>query len=184
MDQYVALLFSLVLGSACSDLSEFRTQSDEVYRGVVFGTERDCETQPCSFIRRGFPNEAVLEMDFDPSEATGSPGSVTVSGELCDPALSQTPLLPIPPLFHDQLSQYDFPGNGRLRNYLFLARPSDGPLSGRDAMVFVSLIRGGRAEVRVIAGTGQSACDPSDCDRRATGDCDFFGVFALEKTQR
>ena len=86
-----------------------------------------------------------------------------------------------PPLAHDQLGLYEFPGGGRVRNYMFVARPDAGPLSGRDVMVFVSLLRGGNIEVRLVAGPGLEMCDPSDCAEIDAGGCDYFGVFGLHR---
>jgi hypothetical protein len=63
---------------------------------------------------------------------------------------------------------------------MFVARPDAGPLAGRDAMVFVSLLRGGDIEVRVLAGPG---LDPADCDVINAGQCDYFGVFGLHREQ-
>ncbi len=74
-----------------------------------------------------------------------------------------------------------FPGGGRIRNYMFVARPDSGPLAGRDAMVFLSLLRGGNVEVRLIAGPGLDICDPGDCATIDAGECDYFGVFGLSR---
>jgi hypothetical protein len=105
--------------------------------------------------------------------------------ESADQAIGRTgagpPLLPIAPLFHDQLGQYDFPGSGRVRNYIFLARPESGALEGREASVYISLIREGKLEVRVIAGPGRDECVPSDCEAFRAGECDFFGVYRMDK---
>ena len=48
-------------------------------------------------------------------------------------------------------------------------------------MVFVSLIRGGTIEVRIIAGPGQEICDPTDCALLLDGQCDFYGYFDLQR---
>jgi hypothetical protein len=48
-------------------------------------------------------------------------------------------------------------------------------------MVFLSLIRGGDIEVRVIAGPGLVICDPADCAAIDSGQCDYFGVFTLHR---
>jgi hypothetical protein len=187
------LLSSLAFG--CSDLSEFRAVGGEhVYRGTVIGTqEDDCEPGlPCSFIRRGFPPGTTLEMTFDPDAPDGRAGTLTTVGEHCTtaepdcpctraPALDGAVMLTTPPLVHDQLSLYDFPGGGRMRNYVFAVEAASGPLANRDPMAFVSLIRGGRIEVRIVAGSGQGDCDPRDCDAYTNNECDFYGVFHLER---
>ena len=178
------VLMTACLLFGCNDLEEFQTDPGEAYIGAVIGTEEtegceDAGDYPCSFIRRGFTSRTQLELTFDPNEVGGSPGTLTTVGELCGPTFDETPLRAITALTHDQLSLYDFPGGGRVRNYIFIARPETGPLAARDAMVFLSLLRGGRVEVRVIAGTGNAPCDPSDCDAFNAGGCDFFGVFDL-----
>ncbi|MCA9580743.1 MAG: hypothetical protein KC416_03045 [Myxococcales bacterium] len=83
-----------------------------------------------------------------------------------DPAqtFDTTPLEYIAPLEHDNLSLFDFPGGGRLRNYIFAATPLTGPLQGRDPLVFVSLMENESVEVRVVVGPG-----------------DYFGVFRLRR---
>jgi hypothetical protein len=64
---------------------------------------------------------------------------------------------------------------------MFVARSDAGPLAGRDAMVFLSLLRGGTIEVRVVAGPGLVICDPTDCGPIDAGQCDYFGVFSLHR---
>ena len=73
--------------------------------------------------------------------------------------------MPVPPLIHDLLSEYEFPGGGRLRNYIFVARPEQGVLVGRDVTLFVSLLRNGNVEIRVLAGATRD-CAPEDCEAR------------------
>jgi hypothetical protein len=175
---------ALIATLGCDTLGEFQTGEGEVYRGNIIGVN-DPENCPdgidCSFIRRGFPSGVTLELDFDPNQQYADPGMISTIGEECGPTFTDTPLLPIPSLAHDQLGLYEFPGGGRLRNYMFVLRPEDGPLSGRDAMVFLSLIRGGDVEVRIVAGPGLEICDPADCAAIDAGACDYFGVWRLGK---
>ncbi len=177
-------IFALTATYGCNTLGEFTTGDDDVYRGEIAGVD-DPDNCPegidCSFIRRGFPSGVTLDLTFDPDQQYENPGTISTSGEDCGPTFADTPLLPIPPLAHDQLSLYEFPGGGRLRNYMFVVRPEAGPLAGRDAMVFLSLIRGGNVEVRIVAGPGLTICDPADCAAIDSGQCDYFGVFALER---
>lgn len=184
MARFIAILL-VVAACGCEGLEAFATTPDEVYRGTVSGAAQvdgcPAGVTDCSFIRRGFPADTVLDLTFDPDLASSTPGTLTTAGEACGPTFDDTPLLPIVPLAHDQLSFYEFPGSGRERNYIFVARPTDGPLAGRDAMVFVSLIRGTNIEVRIIAGPGDFVCDPSDCGAMTAGSCDFFGVFRVAK---
>lgn len=152
--------------SSCSDLDEYRADGvARVFTGTVIGSPDE------SFIRRGFPAGTELRLTFDPSlvgSPSPPPGTLTTSDDCSGmPTFSATPLQPIAPLAHDPLSQYDFPGGGRVRNYVFAARPSTGCLAGRDAMIFLSLMDEGTIELRVIVGSGDEAAG------------DRFGVFRL-----
>lgn len=170
--------------TGCDSLSEFDTGEDEIYTGSVAGVNdpTNCpDGIDCSFIRRGFPYGTMLDLQFDSFSVFDTPGTISTRGEICGATFEDTPLLPIPPLAHDQLGLYEIPGRGRLRNYMFVARPEAGALAGRDAMVFVSLIRGGSIEVRVVAGPGLTLCDPADCESLDAGECDFFGFFSLAR---
>jgi hypothetical protein len=167
----------------CTDLSGFQTGPDERYAGVVVGSDDvTCgDDASCSFIRRGFSSGTRLSMTFDPAARTTGPGELSTSGEACGASLDRTPLMAIPALAHDSLSLYDFPGEGRLENQIYALRPETGPLAGRDMMAFVSLIEGGRIEVRLISGSGREPCAQSECDRYARHECDYFGVFNLRR---
>lgn len=184
----LVLALGLSILPSCSDLGEFRTDPSEVFRGTVIGSESDleCPGGGCSFIRRGFPPGTRLSLRFDPAQTTRSAGTLTTEEEVCGSRIFEdTPLLPIEPLAHDQLSLYDFPGSGRLRNYIFVAQPVAGPLAGREAMIFLSLLRSGEIEARVIAGTGRRdrECPVQNCAQWLSGACDFFGVFSLSKIE-
>ncbi|MEM9067757.1 MAG: hypothetical protein AAGE52_04600 [Myxococcota bacterium] len=173
--------------AGCSELGEYATSDEEIYAGAVIGTdEPDCVAgEVCSFIRRGFPEGVELELELDPRLAATEPGHLTTTGEVCGTTFDNVELRPIPALFHDHLSQLDFPGEARLRNYIFALRPTTGPLAGRDAMAFVSLLRGGSVDVRIVAGSGESDCSTdTDCARYDAGECDFFGVFHLRRRDR
>ena len=177
-------IFALTAAFGCDTLGEFSTGEGDVYRGEIAGIDDpdNCpENIDCSFIRRGFPYGVTLDLTFDPNQQYEDPGTISTSGEDCGATFTDTPLLPIPPLAHDQLGLYEFPGGGRIRNYMFVARPETGPLAGRDAMVFLSLIRGGKIEVRIVAGPGLEICDPADCAAIDSGQCDYFGVFSLHR---
>lgn len=179
-------VLALMAALGCENLSDFRTDPGEVYRGDIEGVN-DPENCPgdidCSFIRRGFPSGVTLDLTFDPEQQYAVPGTISTRGEDCGPTFVDTPLLAIVPLAHDQLGLYDFPGSGRLRNFMFVAQPETGPLAGRDAMVFISLLRDGGVEARIIAGPGSVICDPADCAALESGLCDYFGVFRLGKEQ-
>lgn len=159
----LAPLLLLLALAGCDDLSAYATGEGEVYRGGVVGVEDP------PVLRRGFEAETTLEMTFDPTRAfrLGEPPGVLSTS---DGALSRVPLEPIVPLTHDVLSEYEIPSGGRVKNYLFVMRPTEGPLAGREPMVFVSLMTDGKLEVRIIAGGG-------------TREGDYFGFFRLERVE-
>lgn len=153
------------VGLSCNELQSFEGS----FRGVVVGSDDpDCmPPEPCSFIRRGFPEATVIRVDdFVPPPSDRPIGTLTTEGYA---AFSGDALRLIEPLQNDQLSLYDFPGADRINNYIFAVRPTEGLLSGRDAVVFVSLIDRDRVELRVVVGSG----DPSRGDH--------FGFFVLER---
>ncbi len=160
-----ALLVIAALGAGCESYDRFRTGADGVFRGTVLGEADD------PFIRRGFAPGTVLDVRFDP-DAVERPevGTLTTVAPDETRVLDAVPLESIAPLSHDLLSEFQFPGAGRLENFLFLARPTTGPLAGREVMVFLSLLDTGEMEVRVVAGTGDEA------------NGDVFGVFRLRRT--
>jgi hypothetical protein len=177
-------LSACLLGAGCTDLADFRTDPSEAYVGTVIGINdtAGCDGGICSAFRRGFTASTKLSMAFDPTQAQSTPGRISTVGQACGvEVFSDTPLLPIPALENDQLALYDFPGGGRIRNYMFALEPATGPLSGRGAVAFVSLLRDGHVEVRLLAGSGLTECEPTDCAAFAAGECDFFGVFRLKK---
>lgn len=185
---------SLVLLCACDDLGDFRTGDGEVFAGEVVGS--NTEQDKPSFIRQGFDSHTRMELTFDPSvaaaqaaavvggETTELPGTLHTftcpQGPSCavderEPGpLDHAGLEPIANLPHDPLSQYDFPGGGRIRNYIFGVRfETDG--ARRNAMVFLSLMEDRSIEVRVIGPslldeTGEAELQPA-----------LFGFFRLER---
>jgi hypothetical protein len=96
---------ALIATLGCDTLAEFRTGENEVYRGEIIGVNDplNCENGiDCSFIRRGFPSGVTLDLTFDPDEQYADPGMISTTGENCGATFTNTPLLPIPPLAHDQ----------------------------------------------------------------------------------
>ncbi len=186
----------MVLGislGACTNLEAYRATDGDPFSGIVLGVDEGtaCGSEtPCSFLRRGFTEGTALSLTFDPEAAEpvegleDTPvGRLTTSSETCAAVFDGTPYYAIPPLVHDRLTQFEFPG-ARTQNYLFALRPDAGPLSDRDAMLFLSLLPNGDMEVRIIAGTGRRICAPGDCAARDAGECDYFGVFRLEQGDR
>lgn len=193
-----ACVFACVATSSCDDLSEFKTTGSEVFRGEVVGS--DSEQGDGSFIRQGFTSHTQMELTFDPDLATlsvapdgglngGSEGPGTLTTFVCPggartcrksertPApFGRAQLLPIDNLAHDALSEYTFPGGGRIRNYIFGVRFSSGAapsLVQSHAMVFLSLMESGKIEVRVIAPSVLTA------DGKSEAMSALFGVFVL-----
>jgi hypothetical protein len=188
---------SLAALVGCEDLDEFRTGPDEVFHGRVIGS--DSQQDVPSFIRAGFPSFTQMELTFDPMRAMAEGervGSAPSAGTLdtyvcaeevqrCKSSLREqgdfedAKLEPIERLAHDALSEYDFPGGGRLRNYMLSARSTVSTAEGeveRSAMVFLSLMESGSIEVRVIA--------PSVRRDEVEIAPALFGVFVLERQRK
>jgi hypothetical protein len=193
------LLLALpVLG--CEELSKFRTHPGEIYTGDIVGS--DSAPGRDSFIRQGFASHTKLDLTFDPSLASEeipqgdggtapapSPGMIDTylcpgAHPDCDAKDGKSSLFVhaklerIVNLSHDTLAQYDFPGGGRVRNYMFFARSDTGKNGSRPARiatVFISLMEDDHVEVRMIA--------PSvlDIDGESVIDPPLFGVFILKK---
>ena len=182
----VPVVLAAVAG--CDDLDEFKTQpgpDGSKFLGCVVGSVDD------SFIRgkAGFEPGTWMELRFDPTEATvvSEANQITAEGvEFPEPTpmmpmpdpithryFDATPLRPIPTLSHDALSGYDFPGGGRIRNYIFVATPSGGPLADQHTMVFLSLMENGRIEVRVLHDAPVTGLET---ERRG-----YFGLFRLAR---
>lgn len=177
------LLAGLVACLGCDDLKEFRGQ----YGGVIVEG---------NFVRSCFAPSTMAKLQFDPDRATSrdgwptdengrpvSPNTLTTS----DHTFEATPLDPIGPLPHDPLSQLEFPGPERLRNYILIARPKAGPLAGRDATIVISLLASESVEVRIIARTadGSSQCADGASDAATAADPsaprEYFGLFRMKR---
>jgi hypothetical protein len=196
-----AIGLACTLFAACEDLSEFRTDDDHVFGGEVIGSG----DESTSFIRRGFASRTQLELTFDPGqasdvaasdpgtgEASVSPGTIHTYTCPADPTpcagddrkpgpLDHAALEPIESLSHDALSRYDFPGGGRLKNYMFGAR-FESELGAdtvqRHAMVFLSLMENGRVEARIIAPSVRESGTKEEAHPA------LFGVFMLDRRER
>ena len=179
---------SLALGG-CDDLSEFQGAFDGQ---IISG----------GFVRECFPAGTRATLVFDPERAVYDESDLEASKvnrlTTSDGTFDDTPLDPIAALPHDPLSQLDFPGSRRLRNYILLARPSKGPLAGRDATVVVSLLADERIELRVIArteptlepcagnraerdaGAGEDDAGPEPAPASEPRINEYFGIFRLK----
>lgn len=196
----LACLLLVLPVSGCEELSKFRTHPGEVYSGDIVGSDSALDMD--SFIRTGFPSHTKLDLTFDPALASeeipeGDGGAVPAPspGRIdtyicpaahpdCDARDGKSSLFVhaklerIVNLSHDTLAQYDFPGGGRVRNYMFFARSDtgkNGSRPSRTATVFVSLMEDDHVEVRMIAPSvlaedGETEIDPP-----------LFGVFILKK---
>jgi hypothetical protein len=169
------------MAAACEDLSSF---GGEFKGDIVEG----------QFVRSCFPPNTKATLRFNPDRAVGDvpelPGGSGSWLTTDDGTFQHTPLEPIRKLADDQLSRFDFPGPERLRNYMMLARPAQGPLADRDAIVVISLLESGRVELRVIGRTADTtqacALDPDagvDAARDpAAGPREYFGFFRLKES--
>lgn len=147
-----------------------------------------------SFIRQGFESHTELELTFDPGLAdtylvrdagAGSPAapgtlhtyrcsadqSPCATSNQVQSYFDHAPLEVFATLPHDALSQYSFPGGGRIRNYIFGARFLSAG-TPRHAMVFLSLMENGKIEVRILA---PSVVDAAGAELYG----EMFGVFSL-----
>lgn len=170
-------LVALLLGCAvaqlgCGDLRDF----GGTYKGTIVKG---------SFVRSCFSDMVCAILRFDPDKAVASdagmgeaPNTLTTS----DGVFAQTVLEPVRGLANDHLSLLDFPGPQRLRNYLLLARPLSGPLTGRDVFVVISLLASEDVEVRVIARSsdGSASCVESE-GMTSAEPREYFGLFRMSR---
>jgi hypothetical protein len=151
----LALLVLSPLAFGCRDVSRFSTVPGESYCGQIVGA---------SFVRRGFDESVKMRMTFDADHIADTPGNLSTDDQL----LTDTPMRPVPELFHDPFSTLNF-GEGRDKNLVFVVDPTDAA-RGPTIMVVVSLMHDGDAEVRLMRGA------PSPNPMPASPP--LFGVFA------
>lgn len=178
--------FAQVLAVGCDDLADFRGNFDG---SIVKG----------NFVRSCFAEETRAKLHFNAAYATGDVSVLPESERnwlsTTDGTFDRTVLEPISKLEDDQLSLFTFPGPKRLKNYLLLARPKEGPLAQRDALIVVSLLDEENIELRVIGRTSDTsqACaveadagesvDPDAGTQpagMASGAREYFGFFRLK----
>jgi hypothetical protein len=150
---------SMIAAGACRDVSRFSTGPGESYCGKLVDA---------SFVRRGFIGIPRMRMTFDADRLGDSPGVLSTDDQL----LSNAALRPLPELWHDPLSTFNF-GEGRDKNLLFAVDPND-RARGPTITVVVSLMHSGDAEVRLVRG----APAVGDGTLDATDGTPLFGVFA------
>ncbi len=147
------VLGALPLLAACNDLSEYSSGKGHYEGTVTTGT----------FVRAGFDDIARACVKLDTDRLQDLPGTIGTSDGRIP---KDTPLRPIPQSYHDPVSTLNF-GSEREKSLLYAARTKD----GSDAFVFVSLMKGGSIEVRVLRGA-PTAAGPGD---------QLFGVFSMQK---
>jgi hypothetical protein len=140
---------------------------------LSFDPARAAAYLPPGSSKTTLPPAGTLDTYLCPSTATSCAQSERTPGDF-----QHSDLEVIPNLTHDALSEYDFPGGGRLHNYILVARfesSSGSTVVPRSAMVFLSLMENGSMEVRVIA--------PSmlDVDGKTELQPALFGVFLLSR---
>ena len=157
----VAALCATAVG--CKSVTRFSNKDGDHYEGdVVKG----------SFVRAGVAEDARMCVILDANHLQDSPGTLSSS----DGRFKDTPLRPIPQIWHDPLSTMSF-GNGRVQNLVYVATPAAPAGDTQDVMVFMSLMDEGGIEVRLVRGAPQvdgGGAPPAQSTP-------MFGVFTLDR---
>jgi hypothetical protein len=160
--------FLLPLG--CRDVSGFNTGSDSYVGQVV----------QADFVRAGVGEDVQLCLTLDTDHLQDAPGTISTS----DGVFAATPMRPIPQIWHDPLSTFNF-GDGRIKNLLYVATASADGGSGGDMFVVVSLMNSGKIEVRLLQGAPSVAGPGSDSGPTspptAPPSSNVFAVFSLSR---
>jgi hypothetical protein len=153
-------LFLFAAAPACRDLSRFTTTPGERFEGSVV---------PSDFVRTGVGDGTRLCLSLDTDHLQDTPGTFSTS----DGRFQSAPLRPIPQLWHDPLSTFDF-GEGRVKNLIYAATPGADAGDTTDVLVFVSLMDSGSIEVRMLRGAPPTpALFAVFTLDRQTGPCSF-----------
>ena len=152
------LAASLPLALGCTDVTRFSNSGDHYQGNIVAG----------DFVRAGFDSFASLCLVLDASHLQDSPGTITSS----DGRFENTPLRPIPQIWHDPLSTLTF-GEGRVQNLVYIATPVVDADALGDIVAVVSLMQTGGVEVRLFRGAPIIDAGP--------GGNNLFGVFSLTR---
>ena len=145
----------------CRDLSRFSTAGGGKYEGAI---------ATGAFVRSGFSDTTKVCLTLDTDHLQDTPGAISTS----DGRFKGDALRPIPELFHDPLSTLNF-CEGRVKNFVYVARASGDPKDTSDVTVVISLLQSSDIEVRML----RSA--PMDGDGGTQPAARLFGVFALSK---
>ena len=149
--------------SGCRDnASKFSNTGDHYEGNIVTG----------SFVRSGLQTDARMCIVLDGARLQDAPGTITTS----DGRFKNTPLRPIPQVWHDPLSTFSF-GEGRLQNLMYVATPTSSDAS--DVFVFVSLMEEGGVEARLVRGAPQADAGAPAATQDAGDGGDAGGVVPL-----
>jgi hypothetical protein len=160
----LALLVLLASAVGCRSVSRFSSKDGDHFEGdVVKG----------NFVRTGVADDARMCVVLDANRLQDSPGTLSTS----DGRFKNTPLRPIPQIWHDPLSTLSF-GDGRVQNLVYIATPAAGDAGDtQDVMVFMSLMDEGGIEVRLVRG---APLVDGGASVPAQG-TPMFGVFTLDR---
>jgi hypothetical protein len=146
----------------CKSIDQFTTEPGEFYCGnIVQGP----------FVRSGFGPGVQLKLTFDADAISTSPGKLSTDDKL----FVDAPLEAIPQIAHDPISTLQF-GEGRQRNLIFSVEPTSAH-GGPPALVFMSLLEGGGAEVRLVRAASLRAT------AEVVEQAPLFGVFPLNRSR-
>jgi hypothetical protein len=148
--------------TACTDLSDYSTDDRKQYAGCVVAAD---------FVLAGVSPMTEVCMTLDANQLQTAPGTISST----DGRFMATPLRPIPQVWSDPLSTFNF-GSGRTRNLLYMASPSP-DAGGGDVTAVVSLMENGGAELRLVRGA--PALDGSDAGASPSGP--IFAVVPMQK---
>lgn len=148
---------ALSLLTGCRDIERF-SSGDGHYEGEVVGA---------GFVRSNVPLGTRLCITLDAARLQDTPGAISST----DGRFADTPLRPVPQVWHDPLSTLAF-GDGRVRNLLYMAEPREADRS--DVTVILSLMDSGNVEARLVRGAPSAAGGPAT---------NVFGVFVLRHAE-
>jgi hypothetical protein len=148
--------------ASCRDLSGFSTTDGDRYENKVVSA---------AFVLTGLQPDVSLCLTLDTDHLQDTPGAISTD----DGLFRQTPLRPIPQIWHDPLSTLSF-GEGRLKNLIYLATPT----AGDDVFVVVSLMQSGDIEVRLLRGAPGL---PADAGATQSAGRNLFAVFDLTRKE-
>lgn len=161
----VSSLFAALaaLGFGCAETSRFSTGPGESYCGDVVGAQ---------FVRaKNVSPTAKMRLVLDADNLQNAPGTLWTTELTPGEKFTATPILTIPELASDTLSQFSF-GEGHVKDALALAS-----LGTTDVNVVLSLLKSGDVEVRLIRGTSEGSRHPPAPDAPAQ----IYAVFHLHR---